>query len=103
MMRAAFILVLLLSIGLASAQALDPAPVALDPTMEWIRAAGFPTWAGVLLWLGLKLIAEIRGFTAKLDSHITQTERRLSRLEAVVFMHRPPGHFTDDPLPPSDD
>lgn len=62
-----------------------PAPVtaatAHDPLLAYLQAAGFPTWAVVLLLIGRQVSGELKGISNRLDAHITQTELRLAKLE----------------------
>ena len=83
-MRLLILPLLLIATGAALAS-VQPDPAA-DPMLAWLQAAGFPAWAVAIIWIGQRLIRQMQNFTDKLDRHVTQTERRLSRLEAVVFM-----------------
>jgi hypothetical protein len=75
----------------------QPDPSAMGPELAWLQAASFPAWVVAVIWVGQRLIRQMQLFTDKLDRHVTQTERRLARLEALVFMGRAParpgGHF----------
>lgn len=52
--------------------------------LEWLKAAGFPTWAIVVLYLGNRVIKQITNLSAELHEHVMLAERRLARLEARV-------------------
>lgn len=63
-----------------------PAVLSDQISLEWLKAIGFPTWAAVLLWVGHKVVVTLHSFFLTLNQHVTQTERRLSRLEGMVML-----------------
>jgi hypothetical protein len=50
--------------------------------LEWMKAAGFPVWALVLLYLGHRMLGQIQLIMSQLHDHVEKTERRLAHLEA---------------------
>ena len=64
--------------------------VGVDPLLTYMQAAGFPAWAGVVAWGVLRITGEIKAISAKLDSHVMLTERRLSRLEVQTRLNEYP-------------
>ena len=64
-----------------------------DPLLTWMQAAGFPAWAGVVAWGVLKVVAEMKIISKKLEDFILQTERRLSRLEMRNVIDAPPKDY----------
>lgn len=63
---------------------------------SWVQAAGFPSWAAVLLIIGRSVIVELRAISERLDRHVTQTESRLSRLETMIGVGRHPARRAED-------
>lgn len=87
-----------LGVGVDSAYA----DVSEAEALDWLRGIGFPAWAVVLLVVGNRVVSAIHEFFTTLNRHVTQTERRLARLEALVFLrHGPP--FTDAPAAGEDE
>ena len=79
----------MIAVILISAQAdvsVTPAPEPLS--LEWLKALGFPTWAVVLLYVGHTVVRTLTHFFEVLQDHVTQTERRLARLEGVVLLKK---------------
>lgn len=87
---------LLLMVPMVLGQDSPEALPASNQIMDWARALGFPSWAIVLVIVGNRLVSAMQDFFKMLNEHVNQTERRLSRLEAVVFMRTSPGHFIRD-------
>ena len=72
-----------LMIGSALAEMPDVMAAESSAGLEWLKAAGFPTWAFVLLYLGQKVIHQIQALSDRLHEHVELAERRLARLEAL--------------------
>lgn len=69
----------------------EPVRTLNDPmSLEWLKAIGFPTWALVLVYVGHRVVVTLHSFFTTLNQHVTQTERRLSRLEGMVFLNKSP-------------
>jgi hypothetical protein len=60
-------------------------PIANDPLLTYLQAAGFPAWAGLVAWATVRITNEVQNFTAKLDAHIESTNRRLVIIEQKFF------------------
>lgn len=71
-------------------EAIPPIAPVHDPLLAWLQAAGFPTWAIVLLVIGRQVSTDLKDISARLERHVSQTERRLSRLETLVRGARSP-------------
>jgi hypothetical protein len=72
------------SIAFATETSIVPV-LANDPLLTYLQAAGFPAWAGLVAWATVKITNEVQNFTAKLDAHIENTNRRLVIIEQKFF------------------
>jgi len=55
-----------------------------DPFLTWMQAAGFPAWAGVLVWGVMRIVNEMHNISTRLESHMLQTERRFENIETII-------------------
>ena len=66
----------------AFAEAPNPTGWEAGTGLEWMKAAGFPVWALVLLYLGHRMLGQVQLIMSQLHEHKEKTERRLAHLEA---------------------
>lgn len=64
--------------------------------LEWLKAAGFPAWAVILLAIGRMVLRRFDKLGATMQRHIVLTERRLARLEAGRGLRVPAESGNDD-------
>lgn len=54
-------------------EAIPSIPPVHDPLLAWLQAAGFPTWAIVLLVIGRQVSTDLKDISARLERHVSQT------------------------------
>lgn len=83
----------LAAVSVAIAEGVAP-PVVADPVLSYLQAAGFPTWAAVLVWGVMQVTNEMKVFLTRLDTHIAQTNAALKNMEEMIITrsrkHHPP-------------
>lgn len=62
----------------------DTIPITSDPTLQWMQAAGFPTWAAVVGWGVVKVTNEIKAIHDKMSDFANRIEHRINRLDLKI-------------------
>ena len=56
----------------------------MDNFVNVAQALGFPTWAILVFYFGIKLSGELKALNLSMQEYILTTERRLTKLETLI-------------------